>query len=422
MTIDRLSLAGLAPWTLRRTLLVALLLRLPAVVWADGYGYPDQQFQYVEPAWHLATGAAWHEPWEFQDGMRSWVYPGCLAALFRGLLALGVDGPAALLAGARGCHALLSLLPVWLFWLALGRWRHAAPATVPLLLWLGSGLPLFGLQPSGPAWSQILAVSAGLALHGPGRFPLLAGLCLGFAFCGRFQDAIFGPAFLLTLCWQRRLTAAGWFVAGCLPGILLQGCVDVAAGGAFLGSMWQNVFSNIVLTSSQAWRTQPFWFYWLAGVAPVLALAPGVLGVAVRRCLAGARLLPGAAAGALLHLLAHSFVLRKALRFEYPALTLALAVLLAGLPAATGRAARWHVGLLAAVHFGLWCVASLWFGNAGAVRASLWLREQPAMQRSLVVIDGDASNLAGAFYLAPARDHIQGMSLAVLGERIASGA
>ncbi len=84
-----------APWSLAAYLGLGLLLRLPAVLCADGFDFPDQQFQYVDPAWHLATGGAWHEPWEYRDGMRSWVYPWLLSWVFRGLGALGADEPMA---------------------------------------------------------------------------------------------------------------------------------------------------------------------------------------------------------------------------------------------------------------------------------------------------------------------------------------
>ena len=108
-------------WPLGTFLLVALVLRLPAVLCADGYEFLDQQFQYVDPAWHLATGQAWLPTWEWQDGIRSWVYPGFLAGLFRVLLACGLDDPLWLMRGVRGVHAVLSLLPLAMFWLCLVR-------------------------------------------------------------------------------------------------------------------------------------------------------------------------------------------------------------------------------------------------------------------------------------------------------------
>lgn len=445
------------PWSLRTYLGLALLLRLPAVLWADGFDFPDQQFQYVEPAWHLATGGAWHEPWEYRDGMRSWVYPGLLAWVFRGLLALGFEEPMATMRAVRAVHAVFSLLPLAVFWLAVVRWRPIAAPRLPLLLFAASGLMVVGVQPSGPSLAATLAVTAGIAVAGRGPFPGLAGLCLGFAFAGRFQDAVFGPAFFGVLLWQRRWSAACWFGLGCVPGIVTQGLSDLAVHGEFLGSLWRYFASNLGTNdAANAWHGQPLLFYVYAGCVPVLAFLPMLLGTACARLRAGSAMLPAALVGGLLHIAAHSVITRKALRFEYPALALLLAVLAAGLPAVAGRAARWdaallfvvrlvwwtlasfwfgsagavrmanwrrelamvaaglsaatvraarwHTALLFVVHLGWWALASFWFGSAGAVRMANWLREQPQWNGAVYVVDGDATMLGGCFYSRPPRE------------------
>jgi hypothetical protein len=399
-----------SPWSLAAYLGLGLLLRLPAVLCANGFDFPDQQFQYVDPAWHLASGGAWHEPWEYRDGMRSWVYPWLLSWVFRGLAALGLGEPMATMRAVRAVHAGFSLLPLAVFWLAIVRWRPVASPRLPLLLFAAAGLLVVGVQPSGPSFAATLAITAGLAVTGPGPFPAFAGLCLGFAFAGRFQDALFGPAFFGVLLWQRRWGAAAWFALGCLPGILTQGLSDLAVHGVFLGSLWRYFASNLGDNdAANAWRGQPLLFYVYAGCVPVLALLPwpSLWRAAIARLRAGTAVFPAALVGGLLHIGAHSFITRKALRFEYPALALLLAVMLAGLPAAVGRAARWHTALLMAVHLGWWTLASFWFGNAGAVRLANWLREQPDWRGALVVVDGDATTLGGFYYARPPRDAVR---------------
>ena len=76
-------LEAASPPRLAIFLAVAVLLRLPAVLWARGYEFADHQFQYVEPAYHLAFDAAWWRPWEYERGLRSWAYPGLLAGMLR---------------------------------------------------------------------------------------------------------------------------------------------------------------------------------------------------------------------------------------------------------------------------------------------------------------------------------------------------
>ncbi|MEO6593413.1 MAG: hypothetical protein ABIP94_01520 [Planctomycetota bacterium] len=121
-------------WPLPTFLGLALLLRVPAVLCADGYDFVDQQFQYVDPAWHLATGQAWHRTWEFVSQIRSWVYLDLLAGIFRFCLAVGFEDPMHLMRAVRGVHAGTSLLPVWLFWLCIVRWHPVAAPRLPLLL------------------------------------------------------------------------------------------------------------------------------------------------------------------------------------------------------------------------------------------------------------------------------------------------
>ena len=400
-------LAGPA-WSLRGYLAIALLLRLPAVWFADGYDFVDQQYQYVDPAWHLATGQAWHVPWEWIDRVRGEAYPWLLAGLFRVVGCFGIDEPIAMLRGVRGLLAVFSLLPVSLFWLVVRRWRPMAAPRLPLLLFAGSGLLISGVQPNAPAMGALLATTAALALVGPSRFVGLAGLCLGLAFCCRFQDALFGPGMLAVLLWQRRWRDALLFAAACAPGIGLQGALDLAAGDTFLGTAWRYVSTNLG-GAAEKWRTQPFWFYLLAGVVPVAALVPSCLRVAWSRLVAGAGTLPAAAASAAVHLIVHSCVARKALRFEMGAFAMLLAVVAVGL-SRTGPRSGWHTRLLVVVHVALFAGYSFWFGNAGAVRMATWLHEQPSFDGRVVVVDGDATALGGFFHLRPPRDAVVGMA------------
>ena len=401
-------------WPLWVFLGIALLLRLPAVLFAHGFFFVDQQFQYVDPAWHLATGQAWHETWEFIDGLRSWVYPGLLAGIFRLLLSVGFEEPMPLMQAVRAVHAVMSLLPVWLFWLLVVRWHPVAAPRLPLLLFATSGLLVVGVQPSGPTLGATLAVAAVLAAHGPRWFPALGGLCLGLAFCLRVQEALFGPALLAVLLWQRRRRAAAWFGVGCMPGILLQGLVDLGTHGCFLGSAWNYVFSNIGLGSSEKWQQRPWWFYFAAGVVPVVVLVPPFLRCAWQRLRAGAVVLPGAVAAALLHLAVHSCIGRKALRFEVSALVLLFAVIAVGLGTASAvpepRTAAWHRRLLIAVHVLLFLGVSLWFPNAGAVRLTLALRAEAGFAGDVLVVGGDATSLGGFYYLRQPADRVTGLS------------
>lgn len=404
------ALSGPA-WSLPVFLAIALGLRLPAVCCAHGFDYVDQQYQYVDPAWHFATGQAWHRTWEWVNGLRSVVYPQALAFVFRAGIAVVGDEPIALMRFVRGVDALVSLLPMWLWWLCVVRWRRLASPRLPLLLLAGSGLVIgFSVRPSGPGLAAVLALAAAIAVHGPRAFPALGGLCLGLAFCCRPQEAVFGPALLAVLLWQRRWHAAVAFSAACLPGILLQGFADVATTGRFLGSVWNYVAGNLAHGAADKWQGQPFWFYFVVGALPVLAMVPPWWRSAWSALATGTRLLPGAAAAALLHLLVFSCIGRKALRFEWAALAMLLAVLAAGLGATAAPQswqARWHRRVLVLAHAGWLLFASFWIGHAGAVRLALAMRALPESRGEIVVVGGDASTIGGFYYLRPEADRVR---------------
>jgi hypothetical protein len=224
------------------------------------------------------------------------------------------------------------------------------------------------------------------------------------------QEALFGPAVLAVLLWQRRRRAAAWFAAGCVPGVLLQGLVDLGTNGRFLGSAREYVFSNIGLGSAEKWKQRPWWYYFAAGVVPVVVLVPPFLRCAWQRLRAGAVVLPGAVAAALLHLAVHSCIGRKALRFEVSALILLFAVIAVGLGTASGapehRAAAWHRRVLIAVHALLFLGVSFWFPNAGAVRLALALRAEAGFAGDLLVVGGDATSLGGFYYLRQPADRV----------------
>ncbi len=385
---------------LRRFLLIALLLRLPAVLCADGFEFADQQFQYIEPAWHFASGDDWQPTWEWLDGIRSEVYPDLLAGIFRVLVQLGGDAPLPLMTAVRAVHAVLSLLPMAVFWLLVVRWRPVHRPRLALLLFAASGIGVqASVQPSGPTVSAVLAVTAVLAAHGPGRWPFAAGIALGLSFCCRCQDAVFGVGIAGSYLVTRHWRGLGWFALGCVPPILLQGGLDLVTHGAFLATPFAYVRANLVDGASSKWRTQPFWYYAAYAVLPTLVLVPGLLRPALRSLHHGARVVPIAVAAAAVHLVLHSCVARKALRFATPSLWLLIAVIAIGLTAAaTDRAARWHRRAVVTVQLLLLLYATCWFGHAGAIRSALALRAEPTFTDELLVVDGDVTSTAGNFY------------------------
>jgi hypothetical protein len=74
------------PRVLHRAALVAVLVGLALRIWIMATHtyvvHPDETVQYLEQAHRLAFGSGL-QPWEYIFGIRSWLLPGVLAAIFR---------------------------------------------------------------------------------------------------------------------------------------------------------------------------------------------------------------------------------------------------------------------------------------------------------------------------------------------------
>lgn len=391
-------------------LLLGLALRLPAVVFARGYEFVDQQFQYVDPAYGLATGADWIRTWEWQAGLRSWAYPGLLSYILR---ALPIADPDLQMLAVRGVHALLSLLPLAGLWLVVMRWRPLANPQPVLWLAAASWVSVYaGVQPSGPTFALGFAVAAILFAHGPAAWPLLGGCCLGIAFCARVQDAFFGPVVVAGLCAQRNVRGALWFVAGCAPPVLFQCLLDLWTWGSFLHSPLAYVRVNFFENASASFGTTPIWRYAAILGVFLLPVAPEAW-----RCLRrGAALLPLPFWCAVAYLLLHAIPQRRQFRFIMPALALLFLVLAAGLAHDPGgdRWSRWWRRLLVGAHLVMLVLASCWYFHRGPIEAAKVLRSQPAYTGELCTVETDFDGIGGAYWLGRQR-----LALEVVGNRAA---
>lgn len=383
-------------------LAVALLARVPAVLFAEGYTFLDQQYQYIDPAWHLATGDAFLRTHEWTMGLRSWVYPGLLAGLFRLELALGIERAEVQLLGARALQALVSLLPVAAAWFVLCRWRPHRAARPALIAFAVFFLATHvGSQPNGPAFAALFSTTAVLLSLGPSPLHhFLAGLCLGVAFCARPQDAVLGPV-LFVAALRGRARRAGAFVIGLLPGVLLQGFSDLAAWGGFLHSPIAYVRFNLFDGRNAAWGREPLYYYPLLVVLALLCLPPFVR-LTWRQLARGAAHLPVAAWAAGVYLLAHSVPAHKAARFVHPALLLLYLVAFVGLftpEPGKLRLQRAQKQLWFVLHAVAWLLVSFWADGRGPTRAAAFLGRRADFARRLVVVGGSATDSGGFFHL-----------------------
>ncbi|MGE0668179.1 MAG: hypothetical protein AB7O49_16605 [Sphingomonadales bacterium] len=305
-------------WIRPRTLLIlalaaGLLLRL-AVVPLPAIYFPDEIWQYMEPARHLA-GDRWVISWEFREGMRGWLLPAVLTPphLLGDWLAPGSQLPMMLqrtlcamlslgvIAGATGLglrvsrlHGLFAAL-VSVVWFEL---VYLSPRALSEIVSLGFVLPAIYLLQLPPERRTRGMMAA-------------AGALLGLTFCLRFHLA---PALLVLAAFGcGKQLRVGWvpLIAGGAAALAVSGIADAAAGQVPFEWMIRNFTINVLERRSEQFGTEPFYWYVNNAVQMYgLMVIPGAI-----LAISGARLQPAMFAAALVNLAVHSAIPHKEPRF-----------------------------------------------------------------------------------------------------------
>ncbi len=288
----------------------------------------DETLQYFEQGHRLAFGSG-IVPWEFADGVRSWLLPG-LIALAMQATAWFSDNPMLYVGFVRTLCAALSMVVVLVAYRAGQRQGGRMGAIVAggfCAIW-------FDLVYFAPAvMTEVLAAHCAIAALylGDGvrsnRRVFWIGALFGLAVCLRYQYA---PPLILAAIWQYRRDAGCWqwlflgFTSVLLP---FSGVLDAITWGAAFQSIWLNFARNTLDgVASVIGREGVAWYvdYLVIALLP-LPLMLGLAGV-------GARRLPALAIAAAATLAMHSLVPHKEVRFIY--LTIAAMPILIGVGAA----------------------------------------------------------------------------------------
>jgi hypothetical protein len=289
---------------------------MPSLYW------PDEIFQTLEQAHRAAFGYG-IVPWEFRDGLRSWLFPGFLAGVMWVTEPLA-SGSRGYLSGVIFTLCAISLIPSIVGW----RWakRQVSGAAVVLAV----AVPV--------VWME-------LVYFAPKAFyeVVTAHLFVGGIYLCRFADGGWWRPFVggavIGLCCAMRLqlfpavvmvsiaTVAiadyphhrfSGIVTGCVVGLGLGGLVDAVVLGAPFQSLISNYYINLIEGKASQWGTSPWWQYmaWMWEVSSVgtVVLGSGLLFGLVR--------FPALAWPAVVVLGAHSYIGHKEYRFIYPVFVL----------------------------------------------------------------------------------------------------
>lgn len=369
-----ISRRGAETATLAALLLLAAGLRLLPVLVSPSLNWADEIFQSTEQAHRLVYGTGLI-PWEFQLGVRSWIFPGVVAALMEAARLLG-DGPDYYLPVIATTFAALATAPVLCCYLWCRRSFGIAGAIVGgLAVAVAPELVYFGARTLiGVVAAHLLVIA--LYILDPGyriasrRRAFLGGFLLGLLFVLRIQLA---PILALAgLCAMIRLPRDGLraLTAGAALALFAAALFDWATLGAPLASLWRYLDYNVFDGVSVIFGSEP-WSYYLGGE---IGLWHGAALVLAALVLLGARRFPMLLVYALAEAVALSAIAHKEYRFIYPVIV--LFAVLAGLGLAQlaawgrgwlrgkGMAPRPALCLAAGLVPAFWCAlaATIWTG------------------------------------------------------------
>ncbi len=240
-------------------LIIAILLRVLAVIYAQGYMAHDDHFETMRIAWKWQ-----HEGIFLDDGslrwegkpdigvLRSVVYNLFLLAEMKVTSALGVEHLDIHMYFDRAIHALLSLLPILFGFYYIKRETDNNTALIGGFL-----LAAYGMMPFFAVKNLVEMVSADFLLpslclahfsmkNKSNMLAIFAAIFGGIAFMIRFHVGLALIAVPIAMVIQnRRWKQAVVFSIGILVMVIIQGLIDIWSHGQFLKSLSNYVIGNL---------------------------------------------------------------------------------------------------------------------------------------------------------------------------------
>ena len=373
----------------------ALVLRVIAVVFSQGYMAHDDHFETVEIAW------SWHQQGIFlEDGslrwegkpdigvMRSAIYNLFLLSLMKLTSAFGVITLNAHMYFDRFVHALLSLLPIFFGYRYLREETNERTA-----VWGAFALACHFAMPYLGVRNLVEMVAADLLMPclyyahravkaSSARAAILAAIIGGVAIAVRPQVALALVIVPVAMVIQsRRWKIAAIFSIASLCALALQGMFDIYTHGKFMGSVINYIVGNLGAPPTIPGPWYRYLILLFALFIPPFALV--FLGSVFQKHLIGRHLILWSAT--ILFIVGHSMIVNKQERFMIPILPelivlgcVGLFYLYTSVYASRRRrtAIRWLIGSAVVINLILLVPFTVNFGKRGAVEPMVYLSKQ----------------------------------------------
>jgi hypothetical protein len=347
-----------------------------------GLIWPDEIYQSVEPAHRIVFGYGFLS-WEYQDGLRSWIWPGILSGILWLGQAVGLTTGLSLMVAVKIFLALVAV-GTSVFGVLLA---HRLAGGLAALFAAGA-IPLFPLTMaldnhafSEPLVALLLLASAYYFEGSTRRSAIAAGFLAVSAASLRLQVAAVVVAFIVGLLAKHDRRRAYHVAIGGAVMAALAGLLDWITWGAPFASYWNNVRYNLVEGNASLYGEESITYY-----AEHLLLTGGVVFLLALVGLAfGARRFMIHVAGIAITVALHTLIPHKEMRFILPVVAYALAVASAGWafrlraePETLERVERPRVVIVlvvAALATNLFVASRLTMGNLGETR--VWAGSSP---------------------------------------------
>ncbi len=392
-------------------LVLAALPRLGLACFEHGVNQPDEIFQMLEPAhrWVYGYGI---QSWEFHDGARSWLLPGLLALLWKGLALLGFSDPLTVVPLLRMPFVALGVYGVYLASRLAGKLSSDSARFLACTLAAFTPLALLlDFRTTTEAASAPIVLLTVMAIAD--EKVVRAGAWAALLVFLRPSNGIVGLSAAVLLAFEGRFRDLARFASGGLPVAIAGGMLDWATWGSPFHHLVEYVRFNWSQSGASSFGVQPAWSHALVLLVAALPLAlcfpPAA--IALLRKIPGARM---PLAVALLYLAAHSAFGHKEPRFLLPILPLLGAVTASGLVVLFGpwcarrvavpeaRVALLAVGAIGMILYGTLRATTLTYQDLGDARGEardhILFGKRNSINR-LIVQAGQQSDLCGMLIL-----------------------
>lgn len=397
------KLASSSTKVLLWVLLLALVIRLLAVIFSQGFVHSDDHFDTISVAWDWLHGGLWGEDgnlrWKHQSAEtigRFPLYTLSLLAQMKICRWLGITSLAGMMYFIRLIHALISLLPVWAAFRIVKlsthseRWGIAAGAITACHF----AFPFLGVRNlievvGGSLWIAAVWFLYRYREDKKSGWLYLAGLLTGLAWMIRFQIALAVIPVPFILWWEtRRIMPAIKYSLSVGAMLIVSGLTDWYLLGRFAGSTITYLTMNLDLPA--LYRTIPLLYIVLLVVFFVPPLSLISLGLMLK---------PGfIRQHKLLFWSSVSFVVLQSLhanqqeRFIFPILPAFVVLGVLSIwhfkeerPAGSGWPAwfKWSAGVSGALNVALLVFFTFAYGHKGMIEPLKWFERNDPTARVL---------------------------------------